>query len=40
MTWTKVCAMDLLGIDRGAAALVDGHQVEPTHDFTVRNAFP
>lgn len=27
MTWTKVCAVDLLAVDRGAAALVDGHQV-------------
>jgi nitrite reductase (NADH) small subunit len=27
MTWTKVCALDLLAVDRGAAALVEGHQV-------------
>ena len=27
MTWTAVCALDLLAVDRGAAALVDGHQV-------------
>jgi nitrite reductase (NADH) small subunit len=27
MTWTKVCALDALAIDRGAAALVDGQQV-------------
>lgn len=27
MTWTKVCALDVLAVDRGAAALVDGHQV-------------
>ena len=27
MTWTKVCALDLLAVDRGAAALVDGHQI-------------
>jgi len=27
MTWTKVCALDVLAVDRGAAALIDGHQV-------------
>jgi nitrite reductase (NADH) small subunit len=27
MTWTSVCAVDALAADRGAAALVDGHQV-------------
>ena len=27
MTWTTVCALDLLGVDRGVAALVEGHQV-------------
>jgi nitrite reductase (NADH) small subunit len=27
MTWTAVCALDVLAVDRGAAALVDGHQV-------------
>jgi nitrite reductase (NADH) small subunit len=27
VTFTKVCAIDLLAIDRGAAALVGGHQV-------------
>ena len=27
MTWTKVCALDALAVDRGAAALVEGHQV-------------
>jgi len=27
VTWTKVCELDLLAVDRGAAALVDGHQV-------------
>ena len=27
MTWTKVCALDLLAVDRGVAALVEGHQV-------------
>ena len=26
-TWTPICAVDDLAIDRGAAALVDGHQV-------------
>jgi nitrite reductase (NADH) small subunit len=26
-TWTRVCALDSLVPDRGAAALVDGHQV-------------
>jgi nitrite reductase (NADH) small subunit len=26
-TWTRVCALDALVPDRGAAALVDGHQV-------------
>ncbi|NRQ50331.1 nitrite reductase small subunit NirD [Aeromicrobium stalagmiti] len=26
-TWTRVCAVDDLVPDRGAAALVDGHQV-------------
>jgi nitrite reductase (NADH) small subunit len=26
-TWTRVCAVDALVPDRGAAALVDGHQV-------------
>ena len=27
MTWTQVCPVDALAVDRGAAALVDGHQV-------------
>lgn len=27
MTWTRVCSLDALPVDRGAAALVDGHQV-------------
>ncbi|MGJ9422706.1 nitrite reductase small subunit NirD [Aeromicrobium sp. CF3.5] len=27
MTWTRVCASDTLVPDRGAAALVDGHQI-------------
>jgi nitrite reductase (NADH) small subunit len=27
VTWTKVCSLDALAADRGAAALVDGHQV-------------
>jgi nitrite reductase (NADH) small subunit len=27
MTWTTVCALDVLAIDRGTAALIDGHQV-------------
>lgn len=27
MTWTTVCRLDALAIDRGAAALVEGHQV-------------
>ncbi|HUP99015.1 MAG TPA: nitrite reductase small subunit NirD [Aeromicrobium sp.] len=27
MTWTAVCSIDALPVDRGAAALVDGHQV-------------
>ena len=27
MTWTRVCNLDALAVDRGAAALVDGHQV-------------
>lgn len=27
MTWTRVCELDRLAVDRGAAALVDGHQV-------------
>jgi nitrite reductase (NADH) small subunit len=27
MTWVRVCALDALAVDRGAAALVDGHQV-------------
>lgn len=27
MTWTKVCALDALAVDRGAAALVEGEQV-------------
>jgi nitrite reductase (NADH) small subunit len=27
MTWTRVCALEALVPDRGAAALVDGHQV-------------
>src|SRR5689334_14497453 len=27
MTWTSVCSVDALALDRGAAALVDGHQV-------------
>lgn len=27
MMWTKVCSLDALAVDRGAAALVDGHQV-------------
>lgn len=27
MTWTKVCTLDDLAVDRGVAALVDGHQV-------------
>jgi nitrite reductase (NADH) small subunit len=27
MTWTKVCRLDALPVDRGAAALVDRHQV-------------
>jgi nitrite reductase (NADH) small subunit len=27
MTWTAVCSVDALPVDRGAAALVDGHQV-------------
>jgi nitrite reductase (NADH) small subunit len=27
MTWTTVCALDALAVDRGAAAMVDGHQV-------------
>ncbi len=27
MTWTKVCALDRLAVDRGAAALVDGQQI-------------
>ena len=27
MTWTAVCALDALDVDRGAAALIDGHQV-------------
>lgn len=27
MTWTAVCSFDALPVDRGAAALVDGHQV-------------
>jgi nitrite reductase (NADH) small subunit len=26
-TWTRVCAVDALVPDRGAAALVDGHQI-------------
>ncbi|HSI26897.1 MAG TPA: nitrite reductase small subunit NirD [Aeromicrobium sp.] len=26
-TWTPICAVDDLAVDRGAAALVDGHQV-------------
>ena len=27
MTWTQVCPVDALAVDRGAAALVDGQQV-------------
>jgi len=27
MTWTTVCPLNSLAIDRGVAALVDGHQV-------------
>ena len=27
MTWSRVCEVDSLAVDRGAAALVDGHQV-------------
>jgi nitrite reductase (NADH) small subunit len=27
LRWTRVCALDALVPDRGAAALVDGHQV-------------
>jgi nitrite reductase (NADH) small subunit len=27
MTWTKICTIDDLAVDRGAAALVDGEQV-------------
>lgn len=27
MTWTQVCPVDALAVDRGAAALVGGHQV-------------
>lgn len=27
MTWTSICDVDTLAFDRGAAALVDGHQV-------------
>jgi nitrite reductase (NADH) small subunit len=27
MTWTTVCSLDALPVDRGAAALVSGHQV-------------
>jgi nitrite reductase (NADH) small subunit len=26
-TWTPICAVDDLAVDRGAAALLDGHQV-------------
>jgi len=26
-TWTRVCSLDALVPDRGAAALVDGHQI-------------
>lgn len=27
MTWTSICPLDALPVDRGAAALVEGHQV-------------
>jgi nitrite reductase (NADH) small subunit len=27
MTWTQVCRLDALPVDRGAAALIDQHQV-------------
>lgn len=27
MAWTPICSVDDLAVDRGAAALVDGHQV-------------
>jgi nitrite reductase (NADH) small subunit len=26
-TWTPICAVDDLAVDRGAAALLDGHQI-------------